>query len=264
MRSRLHLSLCWLVAMWGLPSDSVAEEVRRWPSELIAGRFEIHSDFQLGDESTLVAELNGVCSDMAKLLQFTPAEAPIHIVLFETPSEYRRYMNAYFPALPQRRAIFIQDRGPGMLFAHWHAKVATDLRHEVSHALLNTQHQALPLWLDEGLAEYFEADAANRFRRNDYLHQVAGRCQRGYVPRLSELEQFTELEHFQDAQYRDSWSWVHFVLHRRSSTRDLLARYIQQTRAGERQLSFSRQLQQLVPDLENEYVAHFRQLASGD
>lgn len=243
-------------------SVSQASEPRAWPVELSVGRFEIHCDFQPKAQAELVRELQSMSADIQRLLQVQQSEQPVHIVLFQTPDEYRRYMTNYFPKLPQRRALFIKDRGPGMLFTHWHKDVATDLRHEISHAVVNSQKSMLPLWLDEGLAEYFEVQAESRFHGNGYLREIAGRCKRGFVPQMSHLESVQELSQFGDSQYRDSWSWVHFMLHRSGETRQMLIRYLQVSRDGSEQLPLSRQLDQLLPHAQIEYCQHFRQMVA--
>ena len=181
----------------------------------------------------------------------------MHIVLFQTEAEYRRYMRNYFPNLPQRRALYIQDRGPGMLFTHWHQDVATDLRHEVTHALLNQSSHHLPLWLDEGLAEYYEAMPPLRFFGSEYLDEVSERARSGIVPSLKQLEEVANQADFGDKHYRDSWAWVHFMMHRSRDTRKLLIDYIHGARSGAEQLLLSRQLSELVPDLSMEYQQHF-------
>ncbi len=239
-----------------------AAEPRKWPVELTVGQFKIHSDFELGSHRRLATELTRMSQDVSTLLGVSTTDAPIHVVLFQSAGEYGRYMQAYFPALPQRRAIFIQDRGPGMLFTHWHEDVATDLRHEVVHALLNDGSGTLPLWLDEGLAEYFEVDARLRYSGNPYADEVTERARGGFIPSLAQLERVNDLQHFHDEHYRDSWAWVHFLIHRRSETRQLLTRYLNDARSGAPILDMSRQLPELVPDLEAEYQEHFRILVS--
>jgi len=238
-------------------SPSLAADPRPWPSELTIRQFKIHSDFALPAPSELTAELDALSRDLEQMLQLTSERKTVHIVLFETPTEYARYMRTYFPKLPERRALFIQDRGPGMLFTHWHADVRTDIRHEVTHALLNEQAAALPLWLDEGLAEYFEVEASLRFDANPYAAEVAQRASEGIVPSLLELERVSLLENFGHSLYRDSWSWIHFLLHRSSKTRGLLVQYLKHCRGGERQLPLSRQLVSLLPDLNAEYQQHY-------
>lgn len=237
-----------------------AMEPRSWLVELKVGRFEIHSDFDLKDQQILFPELTSLATDVAELLQVDDSQQPVHIVLFQSGSEYRRYMDNYFPNLPQRRAMFIQDRGPGMLFAHLHPDMTTDIRHEITHALLNDGTDPLPLWLDEGLAEYFEVAGPRRFVGNDYLTSVIARSQKGIVPALEHLESIDDLRQFGDEHYRDSWSWVHYFMHRSAETRELLVRYLREHRGGVAQLALSRQLQQTCADCGGDFQAHFRSL----
>ncbi|MCA9132458.1 MAG: DUF1570 domain-containing protein [Planctomycetales bacterium] len=256
------LSYCLQLPLWlacGLSGHcGLAVEPRQWPVELKVGRFEIHSDFDVASQASLLPELSGLAGDVSHILGLAAGEQPVHIVLFRTGREYQRYMRNYFPDLPERRALFIQDRGPGMLFAHWHQDVAVDLRHEITHALLNDGLHPLPLWLDEGLAEYFEIEGGRRFDGNAYLPQVVERAERGLVPSLAQLEEIDDLQQFQDAHYRDSWAWVHFLIHRQSETRQLLVRYLNDYRSGAQRLNLARQLQQILADPNASYQAHFQ------
>lgn len=246
----------------GLGALGWAAEPQQWPVELQVGRFEIHADFNVSTATQLRPELSNLAADVHELLEISSSEQPVHVVLFATGYEYRRYMHNYFPQLPERRALFIQDRGPGMLFAHWHADVISDLRHEITHALLNDSSQPLPLWLDEGLAEYFEAERQQRLDGNDYLAEVVGRAASGIVPSLKQLEEIDQLENFRESHYRDSWAWVHFLLHRSTATRQTLKRYLAELRSGAEPLPLSRQLPLIANDASGEFLAHFGHLTS--
>src|SRR5947199_3220316 len=71
-------------------------------------------------------------------------------------------MRTRYPDLPKRRAFFVaQPRTVGgtddlLVYTFWGDRVRQDLRHELTHALLHCVLKDVPLWLDEGLAEYFE------------------------------------------------------------------------------------------------------------
>lgn len=249
----------WILALvWAANSLVQAAEPRQWPVELKLGRFEIHSDFDITSASSLSPELTLLSNDVCAVLELGSCDKPVHVVVFESQHEYQRYMRNYFPQLPARRALFIQDRGPGMLFAHWHAEMATDLRHEITHALLNDGSHPLPLWLDEGLAEYFEVERDRRFDGCEYLSAVHERCVQDLVPSLKKLEEIHDLTQFKETHYRDSWSWVHFLIHRSSTTRKLLVKYLADRRAGVEQLPLSRQLQQYSHDIHHDFQQHFQ------
>ncbi len=247
-----------MFAVWTWPSCLLCgDDARKWPVEIVAGPFEIHADFEIESPERLVRELHAVSRDVRQKLEIIPQPTKIHIVLFQSDAEYRRYMHNYFPNIPPRRAIFIQDRGPGMLFTHWHSQVAADLRHEVSHALINTGNTQLPLWLDEGLAEYFENSPENRQHGGVYHRAIRTMVQQGSLPELRLLESITKFESFSAEHYRDSWAWVHFLLHHSPDTHRLLVRYVEQVQAGEQPLALSRQLAHQFPNPAQELATHF-------
>lgn len=274
--SRLSISIAiWIVLYLNLNALG-QEQARKWPYEFRSKNYIIHSDFQL-ENHLLNRELDEVSTDVATLLDVPPPSQPIHIVLFRTEREYTRYMGAYFPRLPKRRALFIQDRGPGMLFTHWHADVGVDLRHEMTHALINN-HNPLPLWLDEGLAEYFELDRESRIAPLKRSIEVLKNLKKGTVTTIDALSKSDSLEDFDDHDYLTSWAWIHFMMHRNVRTRGLLVRHLRELRAGNMLgtrppdgrpadpstpasvFSLHRALTQLFPDVRSEFLQHFQSL----
>ncbi len=92
----------------------------RWPYEVSAGQFRIHADFEISQSSEVVQELNKLVTDVGGMLSTPQPTSTMHMVLFDRSDEYRRYLDHYFPKLPERRALFIRQRGTAMLFAHRH------------------------------------------------------------------------------------------------------------------------------------------------
>jgi hypothetical protein len=236
------------------------EPTTQWVTQRQIGRFHIHSDFELESNEPLLSELGNISGEVSRLLAIPSADQPIHVVLFASSKEYARYIKNYFPTVPERRAIFIQHRGPGMLFAHWHSEVRTDIRHEVVHGLLNDQSCPLPLWLDEGLAEYFEVPEGARMSGNPHLSQVLEGLERDYVPSLSDLEQLGAIEQLGTNQYRDSWAWAHFLLHRKPLTRQHLVKHLALLRKNQQTMPLSRIIAMELPNWRAEFVEHFRSL----
>lgn len=254
------LAMSMLVAFTWLSTSFSQTTPRAWPFQEIYGAFKVHSDFAIQDKKLLHDTLDHLKSDVAEVLRLPNHETLIHIVLFASHTEYTRYMQHYFPSIVARRAIYLQDRGPGMLFTSWHDDIQTDLRHEATHALLNQGGAQLPLWLDEGLAEYFEVDRDKRYAQATYLAEVTERVQRGLVPSLVELEQIQRIENFADDHYRDSWAWVHLLLHRRQQTRQLLLDYLSRTKSKTPQPPLSRLLYQVLEAPDLEFQSHFADL----
>lgn len=235
---------------------------REWPYEAKVDQFLLHSDFELDDQARLESILGGLRNDITQALNLPTQKTPIHVVLFASPKEYARYMGHYFPSISPRRAIYLQDRGPGMLFTFWHDEIDSDLRHEASHAVLNQSGVQLPLWLDEGLAEYFELPKEKRFNQNSYINDIAQRAAQGLVPSLMELEKISNMAEFTDGHYRDSWAWIHFLLHRRQETRQLLIDYVARHRKMAPQMLLSKQLGDICSDPAKEFQEHFSKMTS--
>ncbi len=127
----------------------VLSQQSEWPIQQTVGPFHFHCDHSLEDLPKYAEALNSLPGQLEAKLGIEPNPKRIHVVLMQSDREYQRYMQHYFPKVPNRRALFIQDRGPGIVFAYRHAEIVTDLRHECTHALLQDQLNDLPLWLDE-------------------------------------------------------------------------------------------------------------------
>ncbi len=263
MKRRITTAIL-LLAIWTSVSSTAdlrsTEPTTQWVTQRQVGRFHIHSDFELASNEPLFSELGNLAVEVSRLLSMPTADRPIHVVLFSSSKEYTRYIKNYFPTVPDRRALFIQHRGLGMLFGHWHSDVRTDIRHEVVHGLLNDQSSPLPLWLDEGLAEYFEVPEASRMSGNPHLISVMQGLDRDYVPSLSDLEQVGSIEQLGADQYRDSWAWVHFLLHRKPQTRQHLVKQLAMHRENQVTLPLSRIIAIELPNWRVEFIEHFRAL----
>lgn len=229
----------------------------RWPYEVSTGIFRIHADFEISSTSDFVGELDRLVTDVGALLGTPQPTSTMHMVLFDRSDEYRRYMDHYFPKLPERRALFIRQRGTSMLFAHRHSDLATDLRHESVHALLNDAQFSLPLWLDEGLAEYFEVAKDKRWSGHAHLLAVQKRIADA-PPDLHSLEQLDKVDTMTSEHYRDAWACVHFLIHRRQITRQLLVDQIDTRRRVRSALPVSRIIELQIPKWREEIVEHFQ------
>mgnify|MGYP001033730598 CR=1 FL=1 len=153
----LDRRLVWLsaaVTLMVAVSVPVSAQVARWPDELQAGQFLCHADFPLAAYRPLLRSMPALEEDLTRLLGLQPSREWIHVFLFHNKSTYQGYVKQYFPEAPSRQALFIKDRGLGMVFAYEGYEFEVDLRHECTHALLNAALPVTPLWLDEGLAEF--------------------------------------------------------------------------------------------------------------
>ena len=142
----------------------------------MAGAFFCHADFQLDEFEGLWSEMAGLQEDLTRQLRVPAAGEPIHLFLFSRKATYQEYLRLHFPQVPFDEHLYIKDGGPGMVFAYQSPDFETDVRHESTHALLHAALPVVPLWLDEGLAEYFEtATDTARIRQPSFESHTLGR-----------------------------------------------------------------------------------------
>jgi hypothetical protein len=230
----------------------------RWPAERRAGPLLCHADFPLEREQPLLDELAHLQEDLKMHLTARPPGETVHLFLFQHKETYQAYMQRYFPKVPYRRALFIKARGPGMVFAFRGEDFQIDVRHECTHALLHAWLSGVPLWLDEGLAEYFEVPLDKRAGHNPHLAAVRTLVRSGELPRLEALERLDNIDDMGRDEYRDAWAWVHFLLHGPRDAHDELLRYLADLEAGSQVGPLSERLRRRLPDLNRRVVEHFR------
>ena len=152
----------------GLAAGALLADTRRWhraagaadwADERVSGPFVCRADFRLDEYDGLFVELAQLQIDLSHALGVEPAREPVELYLFQTEQAYRTFLQVRLPQVPYRRALFVKGRGPGKVFAYKSKALPVDVRHEGTHGLLHAALPMVPLWLDEGLAEYFEVPA---------------------------------------------------------------------------------------------------------
>ena len=229
-----------------------------WPDEYQSGPFYFHADFQLRPHYTLLKSATALCDEVPRQLGIDKVDEPIHVFLFERRKTYRGYVKKHFPTAPNRPALFVKQRGPGMVFAYLGRSIAVDLRHEITHAVLHASLPMVPLWLDEGLGEYFEQPAGTREVHHPHRKSIEALVARGRIASIKQLESLSDISAMKPDHYRDAWAWVHFMLHGPPSSRNSLTTFLQDIQARVPPGQLSDRLRRQVPDLKAEYELHFR------
>ena len=222
-------------------------------------QFVFYSDVPLKATSPLFAELSQLRDQIVRDLHLPPSDALVQVYLFDDQQKYERYMRFRYPELPKRRAFFVAHPGmPGgprdlLVFTYWGDHLRQDLRHELTHALLNSVLKDVPLWLDEGLAEYYELppdrDGVNA------LHIDAFR--RGeFVPNLAALERLDQVAQMGRAQYQEAWGWVHLMLRGGDASRAVLLAHLQKLRGPEPAGPLLPKLMTVYPDPSTAFAQH--------
>lgn len=224
---------------------------------LVRGQLVFHSDFPLPANHRLLEELTARRSDLEEKLGLPYSDEPIHVYLFDSGEQFAEFVRSRHPDFPPRRAFFLETDTRLLVYAQWGDRVAEDLRHEVTHGYLHSVISDVPLWLDEGLAEYAEASRAQHGVNGDHLKHLGQQIRQGvWQPNLPRLERLAPSGDLTQAQYAESWAWVHYLLESRperaAALRDFLAA-LRQKGAAE---PLSARLARIDPDPEQSLVAH--------
>ena len=202
---------------------------------LRVGQFVFYADVPLEPSDPLFRELEDLPERIQRELRLPAGNNIVQVYLFETQDKYESYMRDRFPWLPARRAYFVSDgKRPNaaedlQVYTWMGEHLRTDLRHELTHAILHTVLAGVPLWLDEGLAGFFEQPPANDGLNPDHLDKL----RRGaFAPDLARLEGVKLVADMEKPEYREAWAWVHFCLRGDDRARAALHDYLQQLRTN--------------------------------
>ena len=179
----------------------------------------------------LVRTLTAERDDIAKTLGLSPSEEKIHVYLYHDANTYGEVLAKKFPMVPNRRAFFIETDTRLEVYAHQSDRVAEDLRHEVGHGYLHSCVPAIPLWLDEGLAEFFEVPRSHGGLNQPHLQLLSDMMEHnGWQPDLRQLEAIDSAGDMQQIHYAEAWAWVYFLLRSTPERRELLSDYLAELR----------------------------------
>ena len=215
------------------------------------------SDFRLPRAHPLIAELQRMRTTVRDQLELPEQRDEVVVYLFETEAAYRRYLETTWPGLPWRRAYFVGTPRELSVYTFWGERIQEDLRHEYTHGILHSCLNHVPLWLDEGLAEYFEVSESARTPVNRrYVRELTLAIANGWRPDLPRLEAMTEFSQMQRADYQEAWGWVHFLLHASPETRHVLVDYLNRLRQTDQPSSMTDHLVETIPAC-NERLASY-------
>jgi hypothetical protein len=224
-------------------------------------QYVFYSDFEIRRDQPIFRELSDLRDQVYKELQLPPpgSDTLIHVYLFAEKETYESFIQARYPGLPDRRAFFMEERnGDLLVFTFRSDRINLDLRHELTHALLHSVLKDVPLWLDEGLAEYYELPPSwNGFNRT----HVRVLRERGIVPDLARLEKLSEVKDMDADRYREAWAWVYLMLRGNPKAKEVLLAYLQQLRTKPNPGPLQPRLAEAVPSID---TALDRLLAQAD
>jgi hypothetical protein len=228
---------------------------------LKADQLLVLSDFKLPQDHPLIKDLTKLRQDVAATLDLPLERNPVVVYLFSNETLYRQYLTATYPRLPPRRAYFVGTPTELAVYTFWGDNIQEDLRHEYTHGLLHSTIRNVPVWIDEGLAEYFEvADSHPRRINADYANRLAAALGNGWRPDLKRLERIEEFSKMQQGDYQESWAWVHFMLHSTPEAREALVSYLRDLKSEAHPAALSARLEQAVPGADTRFLSYLTTL----
>ena len=221
------------------------------------------SDVELRKDHALIQDLIQLRQDVAHELQLPLEGRDVVVYVFADKPKYQKYLDKTYPGLPPRRAYFVGTPRELAVYTFWGDNIQEDLRHEFTHGLLHAQLKDVPLWLDEGLAEYFEVprstpNAVNR----EYARKLGIAIANNWEPDLERLESLQDVIQMQRADYQESWAWVHFLLHNSDDSHEVLLNHLQELRENPHPTPLSIALHDTLPEVNNRYLSHLSSLNS--
>ncbi len=198
------------------------------------GPYRIWTNEPLAADAEPVRELQGLERQVQRELglRVIGTETPIEVYILDNKEKFEHFLTFYYPELPARRAFFLARADRRVVYTYFGGRLTEDLRHEATHALLNASATELPLWLDEGLAEYFEVPEGRAGLNLEHLARLPADRAEGWVPNLERLEALVDVREMTPRDYRESWAWVHFLLEGSKETRGVLLGYLADLKVG--------------------------------
>jgi hypothetical protein len=221
-------------------------------------QFVFLSDFEVQKNLPIFRELANLREQVYKELQLPTSNTIVQVFLFEDKERYERFMQLKHPVLPKRGAFFVaQPRRLGgvedmLVYTYWGDRIQQDLRHELTHALLHCVLKDVPLWLDEGLAEFFEVPPGWNGVNMQHLEQLRGKTKFD----LDRLEQLTDVQQMNPSEYREAWAWTHLMLRGNPAARQALITYLQDLRGSPRPGTLRPRLEKVHANLDASLQHH--------
>jgi hypothetical protein len=222
----------------------------------------VFSNFPLKPDAPAVRSLQSLDRDIdANLGIRVRAEKPsVNVYILDDRQSFTHFLKYYYPELPPRRAFFLAQDSERVVYTFMGERLEEDLRHEATHALLHVAVGDLPLWLDEGLAEYFEGPGGRQGSNPEHLSRLAEDRAEGWSPDLTRLETLKLVSQMAPRDYRESWAWVHYLLNHSSATKAALLGYLADLRTDPQTRGIAERLKATDTGAPERLLAHIEKV----
>jgi len=222
------LILLFLVAGCATMGTKSAKPLIPTAFQIRTGPYVICTNDKLDMDAPLVRQLQSLETEVEETLGL-PIEAgehPIEVYILDDRKSFEHFLTFYYPDLPHRRAFFLANGDMRVVYTCFGDRLEEDLRHEATHALIHVAIGDIPLWLDEGLAEYFEGPAERHGLNPEHVGRLPTDLAEGWSPDLARLESLRGVKQMTPRDYRESWAWVHYLLNEGPGPKKALIEYL--------------------------------------
>lgn len=208
---------------------------RDWPFRVQSGPFLVSADGPVGDLDGLAQELVQLGERIQTELAIPLRIERIRLYLFHERELYERFLLQNVPHLTQRdlnrQGLFFLHGKTPVIVAMVGPELRRTLRHEFVHAVLNPSVPQLPLWLDEGLAMYYEVPEGHGWQER-LAESLERQARQGWLPDLARLERLTRMQELGVQEYAEAWSWTFLLLRAGPEYRTCLQNFLADLRRG--------------------------------
>ena len=207
----------------------------------------------------ILAELKQLPRRLSEVYGSPAIVRAVNVLIFSDRQQYFAHLEKTLPKAPRRNSLFIVRSGRPTILAVQGKALLQDLMHEAVHSLnhLTFRNTSMPLWMDEGLAEWAEDSVEQQSRvHGKALRQLLG-GQRILLPEpisLAALEKIKSTTRADAVDYAASWAWCRFLLSGKYGCRGVWNRYLQDIRDGQQAGRLSHRLALTVPDYEQRFL----------
>ena len=187
--------------------------------QIRSGPFLVCTNTRLEPDAPVIRQLQALEAQISDTLgiKVEVGDNPVEVYLLDDRQAFDHFLQYHYPDLPKRRAFFLASGKQRVVYTFFGDRTEEDVRHEATHALLHVAVGDMPLWLDEGLAEYFESTGrasglASGGVNAEHLDRLPDDLKAGWNPDLRRLESLRAVRQMSPRDYRESWAWVHYFL----------------------------------------------------
>lgn len=227
------------------------------------GPFHIRAEFPI-KRAPLARDLAQIKRELETVLQLKIGKEPIQVYFFADRDRYRAWMKKNLPQGAHRPALFVKGQKGSFVYAYRSPTFDKDVRHECTHALVHNAVSFIPLWMDEGLAEYFEEKAGLRARStrvSKVAQSIRFAALNHHDRSLPRLEAIDSIQKMGSSEYQDSWAWIHFLINDPTNNfeaRATLISYLAEIQKGTPPGSFSLYLAKRLNGQNARLERHFK------